>query len=214
VSKPKERPILFSGPMVRAILAGRKTQTRRIIKPQPELDRGGLLHADFGIKDRNGDLLLLDANHDGKFAETCKCCPYALPGERLWVRETWFCATGEPGPTLCHYQADGDRPEFKGLWKPSIHMFRWASRITLEITGVRVERLKSISEADAMAEGIHKYHDLELYGCDPKGTPGPMVGGSASEAFFHLWEKINGDGSVNANPWVWVIEFRKTEAAQ
>jgi hypothetical protein len=98
---------------------------------------------------------------------------------------------------LCHYQADGNRPEFNGLWKPSIHMFRWASRITLEITGVRVERLQDISEADAIAEG-----------CQCSGVPASLTNRGA---FAKLWESINGTGSWDANPWVWVVEFRRCE---
>jgi hypothetical protein len=190
MSKRKERPILFSGPMVRAILAGRKTQTRRIVKNQEWYN----LKGDYGDRLRGVDR-----------------CPYGHPGERLWVRETWFCATGEPGPALCHYQADGDRPEFKGLWKPSIHMFRWASRITLEITGVRVERLQDISEADAIAEGIAKHSDQWIdypAGKSAAGWSDPR------KSFTSLWQSINGGDSWNANPWVWVVEFRKLEAAQ
>jgi hypothetical protein len=228
VSIPKERPILFSGPMVRAILDGRKTQTRRIIKPQPELDRGGLLHADFGIKYRNGDLLLLDANHDGKFAETCKCCPYGIPGERLWVRETWrlsgdlLLATEEMTTSnaiktmkkrhgrmeydegeVC-YAADEYQNEHPGEYKPSIFMPRIASRITLEITGVRVERLNDISEADAKAEGVS--NDMPIAWQTGDDTPRGMFG--------ELWQSINGPDSWDANPWVWVIEFCKVEAAK
>lgn len=207
----KERPVLFSGPMVRAILAGRKTQTRRIVKPQPEFDRGALLHADFGIKDRNGDRLLVDANHDGKFAETCKCCPHGVPGDRLWVRETW---TPDHAPFYPHfpavYRADAGfeyernekgetySPEQKAWfpyrWRPSIHMPRWASRITLEIVGVGVERLQDISEADALAEGVT--------------LPDPQLETYYS-GFKSLWQSINGPDSWSLNLWVWVIQFQK-----
>jgi len=215
--KVKERPMLFSGPMVRAILDGRKTQTRRVIKPQPELNRGGLLHADFGIKDRNGDLLLLDANHDGKFAETCKCCPYGIPGERLWVRETfstwhhgchWHECTREGRSEVscsnCFYRATHHFPDDDQKWVPSIFMPRWASRITLEITGVRVERLQDISPEDALAEGVAA-SDSDYEICKKDGRV-PVI------AFAKLWQSINGPSSWCANPWVWVIEFNMAEA--
>ena len=181
----KERPILFSGPMVRAILGGRKTQTRRIVKLK--------CHDGFEV----------GPNYEGEHwpvrGGDRMPCPYGKPGDRLWVRETWLCATGEPGPTLCHYQADGDRPEFNGLWKPSIHMFRWASRITLEITGVRVERLQDITEADAMAEGVECCSGWIGHAGEPR------------RIFCDLWKSINGAESWAANPWVWVVEFRRCE---
>jgi hypothetical protein len=208
----KERPILFSGPMVRAILSGAKTQTRRIVKPQPKHDQFELCNFAKSKVARDGTSYPAEDERfgicdvDGEWSIECR---HGQSGDRLWVRETFFCVTGEPGPIDCRYQADYAIGDFKGLWKPSIHMPRWASRITLEITGVRVERLNEISEADAMAEGIHKFHSLELYGYDPNGTPGQMVGGTAIEAYALLWESINGPGSWAANPWVWVIEFAK-----
>lgn len=185
----KERPILFSGPMVRALLAGTKTQTRRIVKryevragmPQPEWD----------------SLLRL--------------CPYGQPGDRLWVREAWaeVRPRGIPWPaTMTVYREADNRTDYGGPWKPSIHMPRRASRLTLEITGVRVERLQDISEADALAEGIVQLKDGgfglpagEHYHCaDPR------------QSYLSLWEAINGPGSVGANPWVWVVEFKKAGA--
>jgi hypothetical protein len=217
----KERPILFSGPMVRAVLSGRKTQTRRVIDRMTgfkvnQFDRSNTPGYDWHFRCQRG--LWQDMDH----AEVLSRCPYGQSGERLWVRETfsswhhgchWHECTQEGRSKVscsnCFYRATHHFPDDDQKWVPSIFMPRWASRITLEITGVRVERLHDISEADAIAEGIHKFHDLEMYGYDPKGTPGPMVGDSTSEAFFHLWEKINGDGAVNANPFVWVIEFKK-----
>ena len=147
-----ERPILFSAPMVRAILDGRKTQTRRILNPQPieTLPR---------TDDRLIDLLVRDS-------------PYGATGDLLWVK-----------------------------WKPSIYMPRWASRITLEIVSVRVERLKSISEDDAQAEGA----EVPMT-CD--------VSHSARNNFAQLWESINGPGSWDANPWVWVVEFKRFDKAR
>jgi len=196
----RERPILFSSPMVRAILYGRKTQTRRVCKGQRELSNV----RDFQI-DR---------------------CPYGQPGDRLWVRETWAAVhfsidpeTGiaddwhgshdiPPGDGGGYwsklYAADNhptDKEERGFSWRPSIHMPRWASRITLEVTGVRVERLCDISESDASAEGV-----------DFGNTTDPLTGEidrDACEAFEALWESINGAGSWDANPWVWVVEFRR-----
>lgn len=168
----RERPILFSSPMVRALIAGTKTQTRRVVK---------------------GEWIV---------------CPYGGPGDRLWVREShwWFKdehdpVTGYYPPKLTaedvEYRADGERPGRS--WRPSIHMPRWASRITLEITGVRVERLQDISAEDCIAEGMQsrmREHDAV---CDLR------------DQYRDLWEHINGPGSWDANPWVWVLEFRRLE---
>jgi hypothetical protein len=209
-STTKERPILFSGPMVRAIIEGRKTQTRRIVKPQPgheqTIESCPYVDSSWGINDTSG----------------CHChslkCPYGIVGDRLWVRETWFCAAGEPGPMLCYYRADGDRPEFKGLWKPSIHMFRWASRITLEITSVKVERLQDIAPDDARAEGCNdsawcvtdwpEKATRRLPAFYDRGQDGIVLTNFAS-----LWQSINGPDSWDANPWVWVVEFKKSETS-
>ena len=178
----KERPILFSGPMVRAILDGSKTQTRRVAKEfdeMPNLD--GILQR---FPRQNG-------------------CRHGSPGDRLWVRETWAHerdGTGCPDDTGVLYRATdpGWDDEGTGLrWRPSIYMPRWASRITLEITAVRVERLQSISEADARAEGV---------------TPNAFEQTSdnwGGVLYRRLWEQINGPGSWHANPWVWAITFQR-----
>jgi hypothetical protein len=183
----KERSILFSGPMVRAILAGTKTQTRRGVKrldvragmPQPE----------------NDSLLSL-------------CSPYGQPGDRLWVRETWAWFGCERLPCEVLYRADGHTKLYDGYgrWRPSIHMPRWASRILLEITDVRVERLCDISEADARAEGIK----VDECGHAIREEDHVAWGGARS-AFADLWASINGPDSWAANPWVWVISFRRGE---
>jgi hypothetical protein len=180
----KERPILFSAPMVRALLAGTKTQTRRAWRVQPP--------AGVPVGWVPG--------------ETKQ--PYGWPGDRLWVRET-FCDDWKDSRGLL-YRADAgmDADMFDAgcKWRPSIHMPRAASRITLEVTGVRVERLRWISEVDALAEGItwsdrfQGYHveDGTHFHCD-----------DPRQSYFSLWEAINGPGSVEANPWVWVVEFRR-----
>lgn len=175
----KERPILFSAPMVRAILEGRKTQTRRIVKPQPA----------------------------GEWAAPGKtACPYGRPGERLWVRETWSRAKLYPASHELFYRADGECNgrqlslsyiEREGRWRPSIHMPRWASRIDLEITAVRVERLQEISVGDCCEEGA------PIYDGDEGQTH------AVQTWYRELWEQINGPGSWDLNPWVWVIEFKK-----
>jgi hypothetical protein len=197
----KERPILFSAPMVRAIQAGTKSQTRRVAKPRvrPSLLEPG---------DWTDQYVLDLGNHEWLMRD----CPYGAPGDRLWVKEahlldppidgTWpsvgdsFASINDipakyrnPGHVI--YRADG-KLERDWRWRPSIHMPRWASRITLEVTGVRVERLQAISEADAIAEGItHSTMN------DPRVE------------YRWLWESINGPGSWDANPWVWVVEFRR-----
>lgn len=200
----KERPILFSAPMVRAILEGRKTQTRRVVKRTPLewLDSG--LHPDFVALPENG------------------LCPYGQPGDRLWVRETWQGPLVDDvddvddyrenpdkfrKPDFCEYAADGGpAPEFVTMdddlvqrWRPSIHMPRWASRILLEVVSVRVERLNDISEPDAMAEGV-------TLSAPVKPSRSERM---ARDAYAELWESINGPGSWEANPWVWVVEFKR-----
>ena len=188
----KERPILFSAPMVRALLAGTKTQTRRVVKPQPvelpDFNRGGLSYNVRGSVYRAWNPAVMDPS-----------CPYGRRGDRLWVREAWTQACHPPRPGAeVFYRADGEIAPELGPWIPSIHMFRWASRITLEIVSVRVERLRDISEADAMAEGAEPYR-LPVH---PAREALRHVDG-----FSNLWESINGPGSWASNPWVWVVEF-------
>lgn len=193
----KERPIIFSGEMVRAILEGRKTQTRRTIKYL-----------------RRERMMPSRIFHEG-IKYTAKC-PYGQPGDRLWVRETWHGSTNErlakepehPMDTLS-YKAEFEGINVNWKWYSPIHMPRWASRIALEITSVRVERLQEISEEDALKEGAmhwwnHLIHDkrLRLY----NGGHGPV------SAYQMLWESINGKGSWKQNPFVWVIEFKPINA--
>lgn len=207
----KERPVLFKDAMVRAILNGTKTQTRRIVKPQPET-RPGMMCTRLIFKDRKGLPLLDEALEAPEPLLRRALCPYGQPGERLWVREAWAAphAFDHLPPSLIpsdanfHYAADDSLGGLLG--RPSIHMPRWASRITLEITGVRVERLQDISEADAMAEGIERdaiTDDWSSYGQFVGAAPTPKG------SYRALWESINGPGSWDANPWVWVIEFKR-----
>lgn len=188
-----EHPILFNGPMVRAILEGRKTKTRRIVK----LNASG--RASKGKKNWHCD------DPDALLA-----CPY-LPGDRLWVRETW-CDTRSGGfDKPIHYKADIPNPSeaddiriSHGIpWHPSIHMPRWASRITLEVTGVRIERLQDISDDDAKAEGLMGPHHLSAEWSGGYGWfQRPRC------AFRSLWNGINLDAKGwDANPRVWVIDF-------
>jgi hypothetical protein len=197
----KERPILFSGSMVRAILKGRKTQTRRIVKPQPE--RLGV-----GWKWRkNANNAVSGGDETGNALKGWmpSMSPYGKPGDRLWVRETFlvqpFLWTDSHGPQPVHYAATTNRAEAEDYTaKPSIHMPRWASRLTLEITDVRVERLQDISHEDALAEGVDDRDRM------PYGLP---VLSFAVANYHKLWDKINGPGAWDANPWVWVVEFRR-----
>ncbi len=191
----KERPILFSGEMVRAILEGRKTQTRRIVKPEP-LPYTEVWHPREQV-----------CRHtDYWFARVAARCKYGVPGDRLWVRETWGDGEQnncEPGVYYRATDPAWDEEETGFRWKPSIHMPRWASRITLEVTGVRVERLQDISEADARDEGAGLLlEDREYWDGDPD---------QYRKCFRVLWESINGPGSWAENPWVWVIEFKRIE---
>ena len=187
----------MSGPMVRAILAGTKTQTRRIVT----------------------DESLITLHADGAPAKAQPKCKHGQPGDRLWVRET-FTTTQFGTPV---YRADatdktgarwtsitpGD-PKKEVTWKPSIHMPRWASRITIEITQIRVERLQEISESDAWAEGIEE--TLSMFDSKSQAEWAKRIGCCIEDGkpqYAQLWESINGPGSWSVNPWVWVIEFKR-----
>lgn len=227
LTTPKERPILFSGPMVRAIMDGRKTQTRRIVKPQPPTVEA--------VKKLSGSDFRLFA--DAHFPrdvfrvagpvwavrdlgpQTQWKCPYGGLGDRLWVRETFcqkcedgypvYTADGNLDSSCYHYRADGYHvvkadgdggTEFTkdgreaSPWKPSIFMPRHASRLTLEVTAVRVERLQEITEADAQLEGFQQTNTV-----------------LARSEFIRTWKLINGGGTWSANPWVWVVSFKRVD---
>jgi hypothetical protein len=201
----------MSAPMVRALLSGAKTQTRRVVKPQPLGGAPTLL--EHLLPHQRWATDEAEEEHVWK-------CPYGEPGDRLWVRETWSpdppidsswastewngCGRRIDGvperfqhPRFCNYSADWLHGPI--VWRPSIHMPRWASRLTLEITGVRVEMLQEISVEDCIAEGMQsrmREHDAV---CDLR------------DQYRDLWEQINGRGSWDANPFVWVLEFRKLE---
>lgn len=202
----KERPILFSAPMVRAILAGTKTQTRRVVKPQPHDPAEGVYSAPsmiHGTGSYTQDHMLADGFDGGT-------CPYGKPGDQLWVRETFAKVEGQTHPwiatdyraTYTHGDRMGDHLGVKRRWTPSIYMPRAASRILLEIVSVRVERLQEISDQDALAEGVSP--DMGLRWQSGDDTPRGIYG--------ELWESINGPGSWDANPWVWVVEFKRVPA--
>lgn len=182
----KERPILFNGEMVRAILAGQKTQTRQTVVPP-----------------------------------TGSICPYGHPGDRLWVRERWAADMSfddlpprmlPPRGMPIYYHATAQCMDYK--WRPSIHMPRWASRTTLEITDVRVERVQDISEADAWAEGIEvldgQFADADIYATAKKYG---LMFENANCIYAHLWDSLYAARGLgwDVNPWVWVITFKRAE---
>ncbi|WIA62265.1 hypothetical protein [Stenotrophomonas sp. BIO128-Bstrain] len=207
----RERPILFNGAMVRAILAGQKTQTRRAVKPDGAVDVVRFIGADnqptgeFGWCS-NPSLITRHIR-----------CPFGQPGDRLWVRESFTDLRGTgiehrpniDGPIQRYaYSADtlpgspGDyaRKDYGIKWRPSIHMPREACRLVLEIIAVRVERLQAISEVDAVAEGLSQSESGSW-------LPGPCD--HPEWAFHQLWAQVYGETAWEANPWVWVIEFNK-----
>lgn len=240
----KERPVIFNGEMVRAILDGRKTQTRRVMKVQPsdhfspinmglELDYSARWYTP-SIEDKDGYLQPAKKQVFGVASEDeGYSCPFGQVGDRLWVREayqgplfnfdqmeTYLEDTSKfERPEFCEYRADGGRtPEYYDAddnlrhgWKPSIHMPRWASRITLEINAVRVERLNSIGDVEAMREGIQ---NLTTCSHADFGIPGAVNAQHPVRAFQLLWESIYGVDGWEANPWVWVIEFKRAEAQE
>ncbi|EOF9236843.1 hypothetical protein MA314_002450 [Klebsiella pneumoniae] len=218
----KERGMIFNADMVRAILDGRKTQTRRPIKwKQTRFTEIG--EREDGSKWPWSE----DAEHACDFWHPC---PFGAVGDRIWVRETFqgplfdydlmdnYCKDPTPfeKPEFCVYKADGvPAPEFYDaddelhcFWRPSIHMPRWASRILLEITDVRVERLNAINEHDAQAEGVAKLRGGFWKHYQPGWTQHQL---SARGSFVTLWKSIYGDESWNSNPWVWVIKFKRIE---
>ena len=229
----KERPILFNGDMVRAILEGRKTQTRRVMKPQPEKD--SIRDEHWWPSNMHQSMVYIESEMQQWQGLAGDCFPHGGIGDRLWVRETWSVhpAMDEYKPSdistdnSVDYIAGPDRFSGFGKTRPSIFMPRWASRITLEITAVRVERLQDISEEDAKAEGARRMDDLpgiHPYGQDcrwsmesPKNTEGCLS--TARWAFANYWCKLaRGKNDIlfheeywDANPWVWVIEFKRVD---
>lgn len=236
----KQRPILFSGPMVRAILEGRKTQTRRVGKIQMEVSGLGVEYIGHATKGRVAQATY-DAFPGRGTVRWAICeCPYGVPGERLWVRESWAPRKGWGelrAPINMRFAATHDRSEVE-RWRPSIHMPRWASRLTLEIVSVRVERVQEISEADAKAEGplyaidqeqtllsphLTEERNTGCYACagEPNGIAelchDALRGKGRPFAcwFAALWDSINAARGFGweKNPWVWVIEFKRVEGA-
>lgn len=209
----KEHPILFTSAMVKAILAGKKTQTRRIVKPQPGNDLHG--HLCWGPPREPMQWWVTDPQKD-----IAPHCPYGKPGDKLWVRETWGVASiydsvkpRDLKPNHMKVNFDG---QLEGVKKrPSIFMPRWASRIQLEIVSVRVQRLNDISANDAEAEGIVETEfwtprELESRPFEEKWWDDYHFWENYPQlAYSRLWESINGKGSWELNPWVWVVEFKK-----
>ncbi|MBU1282750.1 MAG: hypothetical protein KJ989_13195 [Gammaproteobacteria bacterium] len=215
---PTEKPILFNGPMVRAILSGQKTVTRRVLKNQ--------MLAGWGIADPAHPLATITSAHpkkgkfsllirreiypdSGKFEHDVIPSPYGKPGDRLWVREAWarIRVAQAPDQEWVVYREGDNRTDYGGPWKPGIHMFRKDCRLLLEITAVRVERLQDISEAQARAEGISPISTGRFHcGHDEEGQ---ITSKSPVTAFAWLWNSINGEGGWAENPWVWVVEFKR-----
>ncbi len=211
MTQAKERPILFSAPMVRAILSGQKTVTRRVMKVQPVLN--GHFWESYGAGWGTG-ITSVPVMPGHSLSSNC---PYGRIGDRLWVREAWHAdaqvnaiaprelSHGEP----IQYPADGASRQTgcsmitPGKTRPSIHMPRWVSRILLEITAIRVERLQEISLAQVQREGC-EVRQFWLFGANQEEAQ--KIGASV---FGGLWSSINGAESWNANPWVWVVEFKR-----
>lgn len=202
----RERPIIFSAPMVRAILAGTKTQTRRVVKK--------LRHHWTAEERDDGSLWPRYPDYvTGGECDGWVPCPFGAPGDRLWAREQWAVGHDYDSwsprhiPELPvdrrHYAATEDRGGL--MWRSPIHMPRWASRLTLEIASVCVQRLQDISEADARAEGVRP--TAPLY-----GDCGGWAHEGHRDAYMALCESIHGPGSWDANPWVWALEFRRVES--
>lgn len=243
---PRERPILFSAPMIRALLAETKTQTRRIVKPQPahlcrfEMNGAGTHALHLGPPLKPGTTFSI-VPVKATSADHRLACPYGAPGDRLWVRETWYCDDYTAGdfeaarvgyvsgtPTddefvqqwreAMDYRATHDCKTYEAgcpcrdddggsSWRPSIFMPRWASRITLELVDVRVQRLLDITEDDARAEGVEPVRLVgKVY---PSKHAADVERLSYRSGFADIWRKINGCSSWDENPWVWAITFKR-----
>jgi hypothetical protein len=240
----RERPILMSAPMVRAVLDGTKTQTRRVVLPQPVKRGRGPDNAPVGEISLRPDELPTGPENGWLFCEQVsrgqrrymgaetfvrENCPFGQPGDRLWVRETFslnhsihYAHHNNRGTTGMLYRASWERNAdvygrpFEGerRWRPSIHMPRWASRITLELTGVRVERVQDISEADAIAEGVEPVVTMGTHRTFVNYAPGLPAHLLARDSYRTLWDSLNEKRGYgwDANPWVWVLEFRRLAA--
>lgn len=224
-----DRGVIFTGDSVRGIIAGRKTQTRRLMKPQPELTENA------GIAWKRG---LYGMHTDGTphVTELLKHCPYGVPGDNLWVRETWYDDLSPPPPPPaererhedgsvegieyrashdctnfeagcpCNPEGDGKRSE----WRSPRYMPRWASRLTLKVTGVRVERVQGISDDDAIAEGVQKSACGLWCGRPHRAQGMPTQHNTPREAFASIWDNINGKRAPwSSNCWCWVVDFRR-----
>lgn len=188
------RPILFSAPMVRALLAGTKTQTRRIAKGAPSW----ATDAGFSAFTPRGSISFRGVAPGHGFGESFVRCPYGVPGDRLWVRETFFENADGVFYRATDPAWDAERENTRVTWKPSIFMRRRQSRLTLEVTDVRVERVQDISESDARAEGVERDH----------GALNATMSDVARGRYEKLWGDINGSDSWAANPFVWVVSFK------
>lgn len=213
----KERPILFSGPMVRAILEGQKTMTRRT-RGLEDIPSRAIIKTTGVVIDTQRFCVQFYWEDDFPWGtHLVEQCPYGKPGDRLWVRES-FAPDPWSGKPFAIYRADYDEPKLAELeelsgkikWSPSIHMPRWASRILLEITEIRAERLQDISCEDALAEGTP--HELISKAFTSHSLKEIMdLSGTDALAFKWLWESINGPDSWGKNPWVWVVKFKTVE---
>lgn len=236
----KERGMIFNGEMVRALLDGRKTQTRREVKLNLDIARLATTY-DWATSLAANHYQGLTEEQIQQKAESLRgvihpvildngqmvsiICPHGKPGDRIWVREAFRVHSLATDVATLVYKASErnswteqthrvpvavcNKPATPEKWTPSLHMPRWASRILLEITNVRVERLNAISEEDARAEGIIDGGCLNCGEPEPCGCANPEP--DATDAFAYLWQSIYGQESWNANPWVWVIEFKRVE---
>lgn len=219
MSERREWPILFSAPMIRAVLSGAKTQTRRLMNPAPPTpEQVRAMHGigpgfyeeprDPGVWRPTGSVWAV--REVTGMSDPRWRCRYGVPGDHLWCREAWSVMNKDRTTVILHghhkqpedgldivYRATEDHGH-RG-WRPSIHLPRWASRLTLEVTDVRVQRLHEISGADAYAEGCSEH--------------GPEKLGLAVHSFARVWREINGSDSWESNPWVWAISFRRVDAA-
>ena len=217
IESPKERPIIFSAAMVRAIIEGHKTQTRRVVNPQPaDSCRNPFVGEDKIWRFECAQTLRGPISN----AEDDRRCPYGQPGDRLWVRETF--RTGFQKTMFSEgiiFKVDApkalgmDEYSDRRVWSPSIHMPRWASLLTLELIDVRVERLQEISVNDCLAEGIPPITDADQWSKPiPKepNLPAIYIG-----AYCRLWDRINAKRAPwESNPWVWVLEFKRVSGGK